>query len=753
MNKEDSSLFIFHFSFISSLVPDGRPFQRLFAFLPMIFVNPLLLAGTALVALPIVLHLVMRRKPRWVEFPALRFVRLRHDTNRRQLRLRHLLLLLLRAAIIALVAVALARPSLRVAGGILGGQKAPVAAALVIDTSKRMDYLHENRTRLDAAKELAIWLLAQFPPESQVAVITSRAESAAFQVDLGAAKHRIESLTAAADVQPALTGSIEEAVRLLSQSPLERKEIYIFSDLAKVAWPGQGASRLQERLGQSPEIGVHVIDVGIPQPANLALGDLGLSGQVVSNRSTLKVEADVSSLGIGGKHTVEIDLLEPDPKAKMPGARAPQNSGQQTIEIEPGQSQRVAFPVSGLAQGTHQGYVRILGQDGLAADDRRYFTIEVKPPWPILVAAPKPEKDYASFLTRALAPRSWRLSGRAPFQCTVVAQDELARTDLEAYAAVCLLDPKPMEAPVWQKLADFVAEGHGLAVFLGRNAEPVTSFNQGPAQDVLAGKLLRKAHSPDDSLVLAPRNLEHPVLAALRGYPVPWFRHPVYCYWQLGPLPEGVHVIASFSDDGPAILERPLGKGRAITMTTPVSDDPNRDPWNLLPAIEPWPLMIVASKMADYLVGAESQELNYYAGQTAILEIDPQVKLHNYFLTPPDGVEARLTPDLKQQRLVVTSTEQPGNYRVQAGGTAEGVDRGFSVNVRPDLTRLERHSDEELAALFGSVPYRIARNRSQIELNVSTGRVGRELFPWLILAAALVLGLEHVLANRFYRET
>jgi hypothetical protein len=630
-----------------------------------------------------------------------------------------------------------------------------------------MDYLHENRTRLDAARELVLWLLAQFPPESQVAVITSHPESAAFQVDLGAAKHRVDGLKTAANVQPALTSGIEEAVRLLSQSPLERKEIYIFTDLAKVAWPMQDASRLQERLGQSPEIGIHVIDVGTAQPANLALGELGLSGQVVSNRSTLKVEADVSSLGIGGKHTVEIDLLEPNPKAKLPGVRAPQNSGQKTVEIEPGQTQRVAFPLSGLAQGTHQGWVQILGQDGLAADDRRYFTIEVKPPWPILVAAPKPEKDYAFFLTRALAPPSWRLSGRAPFQCTVVAQDELARTDLKPYAAVCLVDPKPMVEEVWRKLADFIAEGHGLAVFLGRNAEPVTSFNQGPAQDVLAGKLLRKAHWPDDSLVLAPRNLEHPVLAALRGYPVPWYRHPVYCYWQLGPLPEGVHVIAPFSDDGPAILERPLGKGRAITMTTPVSDDPNRDPWNLLPAIEPWPLMIVASKMADYLVGAESQALNCYAGQPAVLELDPQVKLHNYFLTRPEGtgtdgtkpegtkpdrVDVRLTPDLKQQRLVVTSTEQPGNYRVQAGGTAGGVDRGFSVNIRPDLTRLERRSDEELAALFGSVPYRIARSREQIELNVSTGRVGRELFPWLILAAALVLGLEHVLANRFYRE-
>ena len=87
----------------------------------MTFVNPALLLGTALVALPIVLHLIMRRKPRMLEFPALRFVQQRHDTNRRQLRLRHLLLLALRVAVIALLAMALARPSLKLAGA-LGSQ-------------------------------------------------------------------------------------------------------------------------------------------------------------------------------------------------------------------------------------------------------------------------------------------------------------------------------------------------------------------------------------------------------------------------------------------------------------------------------------------------------------------------------------------------------------------------------------------------------------------------------------------------------
>src|SRR3990172_7473842 len=136
----------------------------------MTFVNPLLLAGTSLVAIPIVLHLIMRRKPRRFEFPALRFIQKRHDVNRRRLRLRHLVLLALRALAIVLLAAALARPSVKLSGN-LGSQEAPVAAALVFDTSRRMEYQHENRTRLEVAQELGLWLQAQLPRESQIAVL------------------------------------------------------------------------------------------------------------------------------------------------------------------------------------------------------------------------------------------------------------------------------------------------------------------------------------------------------------------------------------------------------------------------------------------------------------------------------------------------------------------------------------------------------------------------------------------------------
>ena len=126
----------------------------------MTFVNPFILAGLALIAIPIVLHFVMRHKPKRIEFPALRLVRQRQQASQRRLRLQHLLLLVLRVGLLALLVLALARPSMKLSG-MFGSQEAPVAAALVFDTSIRMEYRQENQTRLAEASKLGTWLLQQ----------------------------------------------------------------------------------------------------------------------------------------------------------------------------------------------------------------------------------------------------------------------------------------------------------------------------------------------------------------------------------------------------------------------------------------------------------------------------------------------------------------------------------------------------------------------------------------------------------------
>jgi hypothetical protein len=158
--------------------------------------------------------------------------------------------------------------------------------------------------------------------------------------------------------------------------------------------------------------------------------------------------------------------------------------------------------------------------------------------------------------------------------------------------------------------------------------------------------------------------------------------------------------------------------------------------------------------MMYYLVGSTEGQLNYTAGQVALLHFDRHSPQGNYLVTPDDDPTLKFQVALDPQRrvLLVSSTDRPGNYRVQAGGEKAGVDRGFSVNLAPEQTQLERLPRENLKEIFGPYDFRLAQTLDQLDRQINTARVGRDLFPLLILIVALVLGAEHVVANRFYKE-
>src|SRR5438552_8775969 len=105
----------------------------------MTFLFPVMLGGAILAGIPILLHLIMRQKPKHLLFPAFRFLLQRHRANQRKLRLRHLLLLALRLLLIISVCLALARP--KVFSQLLNlSSDRPVAAVLLFDTSYSMGY-------------------------------------------------------------------------------------------------------------------------------------------------------------------------------------------------------------------------------------------------------------------------------------------------------------------------------------------------------------------------------------------------------------------------------------------------------------------------------------------------------------------------------------------------------------------------------------------------------------------------------------
>src|SRR5215510_15657140 len=127
--------------------------------------HTILIAGAALVGLPILLHLIMKQEPKRLTFPAFRFLKQKLKTNQRKLRLRHFILLALRMLLIALFCLTLYQPTFKSDRLNIRGEQ-PVAVVIVIDTTPSMGYVSNDKSRLDEARRRALELLEELPEKS-----------------------------------------------------------------------------------------------------------------------------------------------------------------------------------------------------------------------------------------------------------------------------------------------------------------------------------------------------------------------------------------------------------------------------------------------------------------------------------------------------------------------------------------------------------------------------------------------------------
>ena len=704
------------------------------------FLTPLLLAGIALVAIPVALHLVMRQQPRELTFPALRFVKQRRESNRRKMKLRHLLLLALRCLLIAGLAIALARPTFK-GTGLRGKEGAPLAVNLVLDNSLRLEYVHSNESRLAKAKTTALELVEKLPEDSMVAVSDLGRAAHGYAPDLGAATSRLENLRPTAEARP-LVDAVLESIKLAAEQEDRRQEVFVFTDLSQGAWNEEGLKEINEALAAAPDVRIYVVDVGVADPKNASLGELQVRRSVLRPGEPLHIEAEIASNLKGEPPLVELSLQDADGKS--------QKKGQAIATFDDQDKGRVVFEVPDLPLGTHQGSIEMAATDPLMVDNTRYFTVEVRPPAKVLLLATK--LDDAIFVENALGAS---LGDESRFDVTVKTFAELAQTPLENFQAVALLDPGPLTTEVWSQLWDYASGGGGVGIFLGHNAVgELESFNSEAAQRLLPGKLKRV--SPVETY-LRPRRLDHPALAGLRNYAedIKWQICRVFQYWTFDKLDGGeTYVIAGFANDKPAFIERPAGRGRVLVSTTPFSDqlEPDgRQTWNMLP-VESWPFVGIVDQLIGYLAQDGDERLDYLAGETARVQLTPQQQVASYVLHMPDGQAASRVAATSGDELAVSITDELGNYRLTAGGQTQRLDRGFSVNAPGTISDLTPFDAEKLTAALPKDRVRLAENLEAVEEYVDVGRSGRELFPWMIGLVAVIWGAEHLLANRFYRE-
>jgi aerotolerance regulator-like protein len=716
------------------------------------FAHPAYLWGLCAIALPILVHLFNQRRPRPLSFGAIEFVLRSQRQRARRLRLRQVLLLALRCLLIAAVALALARPSLKPRGVQAAQASGPQATALVLDASLSMRYRVGSRTLFDKARAEALAALDRLGPD-EPAVVGLCAGPGGLSGGIGAPSFdRLAARRVLQSAQPTWIGSdmtacLAAAAKALGESPVPGKRIIAFSDLAAHSI----------RLDAPPPL--------VPPPPGAPAGAPGIRPNVVlvdaaqGNElpNAAVVATAVRPAASLGPRGYEVVATVANYGAKpVSGLQVSLRIGQNTVakgfvDVPARGSARKTLGVV-LPAGLVTGRVELSRDEaqGLDEDDARDFAVQVPRDVKALIVDGAPSslrsRDEAFFVEAALAPA--RTGGRIAAQ--TLDADAAANAQLEGFDVVLLLNVPAPQRAFAERLREAVARrGLGLFIALGDHVDP-DAYNDA-LRDLLPRPLhlIKTAAEPG-----AQGSEEHAARFGVVDWAHPLFRifgpaereglesARTFRYALLKPEQGArAHILASYDDGAPALIEAPVGQGRVLLYTSSASHS-----WT------DWPVRVsflpVLQQAVSWLADALEQR------QPA-----PAVVGGERTLTAPAGtrVETVLGPDGKPLPLrrdnghpddAAVSLAVPGQYRALVAPPGvqprEEPSLSFVADLDPRESDLRRVDEGELKAqLGGAASAQVAASSAAAQ-----GAHGTPLWSALLLLGALALLGEGALTRR-----
>src|SRR4051812_38623977 len=141
-----------------------------------LFTNTAFLAGLAGLGIPVLIHLLLRRKSQRLRFSTVQFFVKKDEQSIRKRKLRNLLLLVSRLALFALIVLGFARPYLPLGGAAASAAKRQ-QVILLLDSSASMQAASPGGSQWIRAKELARQVLAGLHADDRAALITASTHS------------------------------------------------------------------------------------------------------------------------------------------------------------------------------------------------------------------------------------------------------------------------------------------------------------------------------------------------------------------------------------------------------------------------------------------------------------------------------------------------------------------------------------------------------------------------------------------------
>jgi hypothetical protein len=700
----------------------------------MTFLTPLLTWGMILGVIPIIIHLLNRRRFRRVEWAPMRYLKLTIQRNRRKIQIEELILLLMRIAALVLLFFFLARPVLNPTGleqwlG-SGGRTSQV---IVVDDSMSMGYAAGDASGFQRARETAAALLAAARPLDHCTIATTSAPRVPVLHDIDGSRR--EELTAAALGLP-ITGThaawpavFEGIDELLRSCTYPTRQLTILTDLRRSGWE-RGVTPIAARWAEQG-VRVRFVDVGDEETRNVSL------------QSLLSVDRTV----LAGAESRWEALVHNDSSRSLSGAKAILRIDDKPTEvvlpdIPPRDSVRVPllanFPNAGLHDLSFQ-----LPDDELPGDNRRWVAVPVKDSLLIRLVDGEPSSEpFGSEVDYLAAPLSIGVGAAEAWRVEVALEGDFLSPRRETPDVMVLANVAAVTADQAERLGRLVREGMGLIIFTGAKLDAglynEVLYRQGVrllpcamkswGDEKIDGLIVEPVRpSPLEKLLeLKPSALERVAVRQVMTVEEPTDK-------------DQVRVLARWNDPGrsPAIIERVVGDGRVLLWTT-TADRAGND-WPIEPSF------VLAVREAVRGAARPTTMANTItAGERMRRVVRSDQAVSNVRLTPPGGGEPRPLSAVPVDEdpgdrapavaIEVPDTRQSGLYSISWDeGPLGNQQDAYAANPDPRESILERVSADDLRKLLDPLDVEIASARSANATLFSP--TGHEI--WRDLACAL----------------
>jgi len=679
----------------------------------MTFLFPLFLIAMAGLAVPVLLHLIQRERKQVVQFPSLMFLRRIPYQSVRRRRIRHWFLLLIRAAAIALLVAAFARPFFP------GGVSALAAAggnrelAILLDNSASMGYGDRWQRAVDQARR-AVDSMTTGDRATLVLFGRNAEENIRATSDRG----RLEAAIGTAKVTSGATRygpALKLAESILSQSTLPRREAILISDFQKSGWTGAEDIRFGDNITLTP------VSVGEGETNNISIPSLTFSRAEFSGQERITVSAGIMNRNAAAATKVPVSL-------EIEGRTL------ETVDASIGANASASIPFAPftLAEPTVRGTVKA-GTDPLAADNAFNFVLTPSKPISVLIIDSPDSADASFYLSRALA------IGKAPaFNVETAPASRVSSGSLETRNVVVVNDAAlPVGLP-GEVLKRYVENGGGLLVALGAHSVwPNTEANLLPGK---LGPVVERTQGR--GATVGWRDHSHQVFEIFRAPRSGDFTTArVYRYRTLEPA-QGDRVLARYDDGAAAAVERRVGNGRVIAWTTTLDRE-----WSDLPQTPVFLPLI--HQIVKYLAQYERTTEWTTVGQVVDLSAMLKSRADRIVMTPSGN---RVTVPSSDPGVV--ELNEQGVYEIRAATAgATGRAERIAVNLDPAESDLSVVDPQELvAAVTGRASAAATGQTAAAEISAADAEKQQGLWWYLLLAGMLLLAAETAIANRLSRN-